>query len=203
MLFRSERQKIAIYGDYDVDGTVGSAVMRRFLRAFGLEPTVYQPDRQKEGYGVNLAAVEKLAAEGHALLIAVDCGITSVSEVERANELGMDVIICDHHEPKEQLPPAYAVLDHRRSDNQSAIQSLSGAGVAFYLCIGARSILRDIGYFEENSMKEPELRDLLDLVALAAVADMVPLVDENRILLKFGLEKMRKNPCPEIGRAHV
>jgi single-stranded-DNA-specific exonuclease len=194
----NEGQKIAIYGDYDVDGTVGSAVLRRFLRRLGLEPTIYQPDRQKEGYGVNRAAVERLAEEGHNLMIAVDCGITSVAEVERANELGMDVIICDHHEPKETLPPAYAVLDHRRKDNESSIQSLSGAGVAFYLAIGARSILRDIGWFEERGLKEPDIRELLDLVALAAVADMVPLVDENRILLKFGLEKMRKSPSVGI-----
>jgi single-stranded-DNA-specific exonuclease len=194
----NEGQKIAIYGDYDVDGTVGSAVLRRFLRRLGCEPTIYQPDRQKEGYGVNRAAVEKLATDGHQLMIAVDCGITSVAEVERANELGMDVIICDHHEPKDELPPAYAVLDHRRKDNESAIQSLSGAGVAFYLAIGTRSILRDIGWFEERGLKEPDIRELLDLVALAAVADMVPLVDENRILLKFGLEKMRKSPCAGI-----
>lgn len=203
----TEGQKIAIYGDYDVDGTVGSAVLRRFLRRFGVEPTIYQPDRQKEGYGVNRAAVERLAEEGHQLLIAVDCGITSVAEVARANELGMDVIICDHHEPKREpaalgerdaLPPAYAVLDHRRADNVSPIQSLSGAGVAFYLAIATRSILRDIGYFEERGEKEPDIRELLDLVALAAVADMVPLVDENRVLLKFGLEKMRKSPCVGI-----
>ncbi|MGZ3702517.1 MAG: single-stranded-DNA-specific exonuclease RecJ [Bdellovibrionota bacterium] len=192
----TEGQKIAVYGDYDVDGTVGSAVLRRFLRRLGVEPTIYQPDRQKEGYGINRAAVERLAEEGHQLMIAVDCGITSVAEVERANELGMDVIICDHHEPKEVLPPAYAVLDHRRSDNESVIQSLSGAGVAFYLAIATRSMLRDIGHFdpENGSVKEPDIRELLDLVALAAVADMVPLVDENRILLKAGLDKMRKNP---------
>jgi single-stranded-DNA-specific exonuclease len=194
----NEGQKIAIYGDYDVDGTVGSAVMRRFLRRLGADATIYQPDRQKEGYGVNLAAVEKLAEDGHNLMIAVDCGITSVNEVARANELGMDVIICDHHEPKEELPPAYAVLDHRRKDNEGPIQSLSGAGVAFYLAIATRSILRDIGWFEEKGLKEPDIRELLDLVALAAVADMVPLVDENRILLKFGLEKMRKSPCVGI-----
>lgn len=190
-----EGQKIAIYGDYDVDGTVGSAIMRRFLRRLGVEPTIYQPDRQKEGYGINRAAVERLAEEGNQLMIAVDCGITSVAEVECANELGMDVIICDHHEPKATLPAAYAVLDHKRADNESPIRSLSGAGVAFYLCIGVRSVLRDIGHFEEKGIKEPDIRELLDLVALATVADMVPLVDENRILLKFGLEKMRKNPC--------
>lgn len=192
-----EGQKIGIYGDYDVDGTVGSALMRRFLRRLGCEPVVYQPDRQKEGYGVNQGAIERLAEEeGVQLLIAIDCGITSVKEIERANELGMDVIICDHHEPKEILPPAYAVLDHKRADNESSIRSLSGAGVAFYLAIATRSVLRDIGHFdpEGGSHKEPDIRELLDLVALATVADMVPLVDENRILLKAGLDKLRRSP---------
>ncbi len=195
-----EQQKIAVYGDYDVDGTVGSVVLRRFLRSLGVEPVIYQPDRQKEGYGVNMAAVEKLAADGNQLLITVDCGITSVEEVKRANELGMDVIICDHHEPKEILPPAYAVLDHRRADNTGPIRSLSGAGVAFYLAMATRSILRDIGHFdsENGGTKEPDIRELLDLVALATVADMVPLVDENRTLLKYGLEKMRRSPCAGI-----
>lgn len=193
-----ENQKIAVYGDYDVDGTVGSAVMRRFFRSLGLDVLIYQPDRQKDGYGINMAAVENLASQGIQLMIAVDCGITSVKEVERANEMGMDVIICDHHEPKEILPPAYAVLDHKRLDNESNIHSLSGAGVAFYLAIAVRSVLRDIGHFEEKGIKEPDIRELLDLVALAAVADLVPLVDENRILLKAGLDKMRKNPSVGI-----
>jgi len=193
-----ESQKIAIYGDYDVDGTVGSAVMRRFLRKMGVEPTIYQPDRQREGYGVNMSAVEKLGEDGHRLLITVDCGITSLKEVARANELGMDVIICDHHEPKGELPAAYAVLDHKRADNLGPIKSLCGAGVAFYLCIATRSVLRDIGHFEETGMKEPDIRELLDLVALATVADMVPLIDENRVLLKFGLDRMKRTPSVGI-----
>ncbi len=191
-----EGQKIGIFGDYDVDGTVGSALLRRFLRSLGNEPEVYQPDRQKEGYGINGGAIEKLAKMGVQLLIAVDCGITSVKEVELANSLGIDVIICDHHEPKGVLPPAYAVLDHKRADNESSIRSLSGAGVAFYLAIATRSVLRDIGHFdaEGGGAKEPDIKDLLDLVALATVADMVPLVDENRILLKAGLDKLRRSP---------
>jgi single-stranded-DNA-specific exonuclease len=191
-----EGHKIAIYGDYDVDGTVGSTILRRFLRKFDNEPIVYQPDRQKEGYGINGAAVEALAEQGVQLLIAVDCGITSVKEVAKANELGVDVIICDHHEPKGELPPAYAVIDHKRSDNESSIQSLSGAGVAFYLAIATRSMLRDIGHFdaENGGMPEPDVRELLDLVALATVADMVPLVDENRTLLKAGMDKLRRSP---------
>lgn len=192
-----ESQIIAIYGDYDVDGTVGSAILARFLRALGVEPIIYQPDRQREGYGVNVGAIETLARQGVQLLLTVDCGITSVTEIERANALGMDVVICDHHEPKEVLPPAYAVLDHKRKDNEGPIRSLCGAGVAFYLAIGTRSMLRDIGHFDADGggKKEPDVREWLDLVALSIVADLVPLVDENRILLRAGLERMRRTPC--------
>ncbi len=195
-----EAQSIAIYGDYDVDGTVGSAILRRFLRSLNVEPLVYQPDRQKEGYGVNRSAIENLSEKGIQLLITVDCGITSVAEVARANELGLEVIICDHHEPKGELPPAYAVLDHKRQDNEGPIRSLCGAGVAFYLAIATRAILRDIGHFEADgaAKKEPDIREWLDLVALSIVADLVPLVDENRILLKAGLDRMRRSPCVGI-----
>ncbi len=194
-----QKESIAIYGDYDVDGTVGAALLRRFFRSLGVEPAVYQPDRQTEGYGLNSAAVESLAERGIQLLITVDCGITSVKEVARANELGMDVVICDHHEPKETLPDAYAVLDHKRLDHEGPIRSLCGAGVAFYLALAVRSMLRDIDFFEGR--QEPDLRKLLDLVAVATVADMVPLVEENRVLVVFGLEKLRK--APTLGLAEL
>ena len=191
-------EQIAIYGDYDVDGTVGTALLRRFFRMLGVEPIVYQPDRSREGYGVNLSAVEKLAEQGAQLLITVDCGISSVKEVARAKVLGLPVIICDHHEvPETGMPEAYAVLDHKRADNEGPIRSLCGAGVAFYLCMGVRAMLRDIDYFshEGAGKTEPDLRKLMDLLAVATLADMVPLVDENRILVAYGLEKLRKAPC--------
>lgn len=190
-------ESITIYGDYDVDGTVGTAVLRRFFRMLGVEARVYQPDRSREGYGLNYSAVEKLAEEGTQLLITVDCGIASVKEVARANELGMQVIICDHHEvPETGMPEAYAVLDHKRKDNDGPIHSLCGAGVGFYLCMAVRAMLRDIDYFshEGAGKTEPDLRKLLDLVAVATLADMVPLVEENRILVVYGLEKLRRAP---------
>ncbi len=191
-----ENEPIAIYGDYDVDGTVGSAVLMRFFRMLGVDVTVYQPDRQREGYGVNANAVRMLAENGARLLITVDCGITAVTEVDIANSLGLDVIVCDHHEQKDVLPDAYAVLDHKRKDYSGPINVLCGAGVAFYLALAVRSMLRDIDYFshEGAGKKEPDLRALLDLVAVATVADMVPLVEENRVLVTYGLEKLRKSP---------
>ena len=183
---------IAIFGDYDVDGTVGTALLRRFFRMLGVDPRVEQPDRKLDGYGMNLRAVERLAAEGIQLLITVDCGISNYREVSRANELGLTVVVCDHHEVPENMPPAAAVLDHKRKDNNGPIRSLCGAGMGFYLALAVRSVLRERGFFHEKP--EPDLRELLDLVAIATVADMVPLVDENRILVQVGLEKIRKNP---------
>jgi single-stranded-DNA-specific exonuclease len=193
----TEKQKVVIFADYDVDGTVGAAVMARFLRSFGLSPKIYQPDRQKEGYGINREALRSFVEEGFELLIAIDCGITSVEEVKEAEANGLNVIICDHHEPKEILPPAYAVLDQKRKDNEGPIRSLSGAGVAFYLAMATRALMRDAGLFEPESemgWSEPDIKEYLDLVAVAAVADLVPLVEENRILVHFGLEKLRKRP---------
>lgn len=187
------RQQIAVYGDYDVDGTVGAALLRRFFRALGLEPIVYQPDRALEGYGLNSAAIRNLASQGVQLLISVDCGISNVKEAEVAAELGLDLIIVDHHEVPEPMPKAFAVLDHRRKDEQSGISGLCGAGMGFYLAMAVRSVLREQGFFSAT-MPEPDLRDWLDLLAVATIADMVPLVAENRILARAGLEKLRRNP---------
>ncbi len=190
----TDQDKVMVFGDYDVDGTVGSAILRLFFRVFGMEPIIYQPDRKKEGYGLNSGAIRLAAEKGIRLMIAVDCGITSCEEALVAKELGVDLIICDHHEPKEELPQAFAVLDHKRKDDESGIDNLCGAGVAFYLALAVRKVLRDRGYFTDTGIQEPDLRDMLDLVAIATIADMVPLVKENRILAKIGLKKLRQNP---------
>lgn len=187
-------ENIMVFGDYDVDGTVGAALLRIFFRSFGIEPVIYQPDRKLEGYGLNSAAIERAAAQGISLMIAVDCGITSCAEAKVAKSLGVDLIICDHHEPKAELPDAFAILDHKRADDTSGINNLCGAGVAFYLALAVRKTLREEGFFEESGFQEPDLRELLDLVAIATIADMVPLVQENRILAKVGLQKLRQKP---------
>ncbi len=186
-----KKEKILIYGDYDVDGTVGAAILRRFFRSLGCEPLVFQPDRQKEGYGLNVQAIEDFAKKGVHLLISVDCGISNVVEAKRAKELQMDLIICDHHEVPDPMPQALAVLNHKRKDDSSGIRNLCGAGMAFYLAIAVRSTLRQQKYFK----KGPDLRELLDLVAVATIADMVPLLEENRILTHLGLTKLRTHPC--------
>ena len=187
-----QKEKIVVYGDYDVDGTIGAALLKRFFLALDFPITAYQPDRKKEGYGLNSQAVERFAAEGFKVLITVDCGISNIEEAKRAKELGLDLIVVDHHEQKDELPVAVAVLDHKRLDDDSPIENLCGAGMAFYLMMAMRKTLRESDYFANR--KEPDLRSFLDLVAVATIADMVPLVQENRILAKIGLEKLRHSP---------
>lgn len=189
-----EKQAIAVYGDYDVDGTCAAAILRRFFRALKIEPFIYQPDRVKEGYGLNKSAVESLAKRGIALLITVDCGISNASEIATAKELGLDVIVCDHHQVPPAMPDAVAVLNHKRVDDDSPITTLCGAGMSFYLTLAVRAKLRELSWFERSAITEPDLRQLLDLVALASVADLVPLREETRILTSMGLQKMRSQP---------
>lgn len=184
----TSNEKITIYGDYDVDGTCASAVMYLFLKKLGANVEVYIPHRLTEGYGISKTSIENLSQQSTSLLIAVDCGITAVEEIEYAKQLGMDTIICDHHHPKVKIPDAYAVLDPLKPNCNYPFKYLSGAGVAFKL---ARAVGDLIG------QKETAL-ELLDLVALAGAADIVPLVDENRTLVKKGIELINENPRPGI-----
>ncbi len=189
-----DKEPVMVFGDYDVDGTVGAAVLRIFFRSLGIDPLIYQPDRKKEGYGLNSAAIRMAAEKNISLVIAVDCGITSIEEAKVAKEVGVDLIICDHHEPKAELPDAFAIIDHKRKDDESGIDNLCGAGVAFYLALAVRRTLREQEFFAESEYKEPDLRNLLDLVAIATIADMVPLIRENRTLAKIGMQKLRQKP---------
>lgn len=189
ILALTENQPICIYGDYDVDGTCSTALLYMFLKKLGANVDFYIPRRLNEGYGLSIDGIDAIKELNNAkLLITVDCGITAIEETEYANKLGMDVIICDHHQPKDELPNALAVLDPLKPQCQYPFNYLSGAGVAFKL---AQGISEKIGR-----------RDLplkyLDLVALAGAADIVPLMDENRILVKEGLDQINDNPRPGI-----
>lgn len=170
------KEQICIYGDYDVDGITSISVLKNFFSDRGIEVKTYIPDRMHEGYGVNKGAIEKIVKEGTNLLITVDCGITSVEEVDYATELGLDVIITDHHEPKEELPKALAVIDNKRKDSTYPFRELAGVGVAFKI-IQAISIKLDL--------KQEEYLKYLDIVAIGTVADIVPLLDENRVIAKL------------------
>ncbi|MBO8141440.1 MAG: single-stranded-DNA-specific exonuclease RecJ [Firmicutes bacterium] len=179
---------VTVYGDYDADGQTSVALLVRGLSALGCAPRWYIPDRAAEGYGVHREAVERLAAEGTRLLVTVDCGIQSLDEVRRARELGMDVIVTDHHEPGPVLPPALAVVNPKRADSTYPFRELAGVGVAYKLLKATGALLG-----------QPELADgLLDLVALGTVADVCPLVGENRILVRAGLEQLNCEPSPGL-----
>ena len=183
-----KQERVVLYGDYDVDGVSSTALLTSFLRDVGLEVKTYIPHRLAEGYGLNKAAIEKLAAEGMQLLVTLDCGITSHAEIEVANALGVNVIVVDHHAVPEVMPPAVAVLNPLQPGCDYPTKWLCAGGVTFNLCMGLRKLLREKGAFETR--KEPNLRQFLDLVALATVADVVPLVGANRILVTHGLQEL-------------
>lgn len=184
-----KREKIAIYGDYDVDGVTSTALLYSFLNEIGASVLYYNPERLSEGYGVNFPAVEKLARLGVTLIISGDCGITAVREIERAKEIGVDFIVTDHHHPPSVLPAAEAILNPLQPGCSYPGKEVAGVGVAFNLAIGVRRALRDAGFFRG---KEPNLGDMLDLVALGTVADCAPLTGVNRILVKEGMARMEK-----------
>ena len=181
-------QKICIYGDYDVDGTCATALLYMFLKELDANVEFYIPRRLEEGYGISTTAIEIVKEKGTQLMIAVDCGITAITETDYANKLGIDVIICDHHQPKEDIPKAFAVLDPLKPGCNYPFKYLSGAGVAFKL---AQGLCERIG-------KRGLPLKYLDLVALAGAADIVPLIDENRILVNEGLNQVNLNPRPGI-----
>jgi single-stranded-DNA-specific exonuclease len=191
-----QREKITLYGDYDVDGVCSTSLLAIFLRELGASPGTYIPHRLGEGYGLNLQAVERLAAEGTRVLVTLDCGITATAEISRARDLGVDVVIVDHHTVPETLPPAVAVLNPHQPGCEYPTKTLCAAGVAFNLCMGLRKRLRDDGFF--STRKEPNLRALMDLVAMATVADVVPLTGANRILVAHGLQELTAARRPGI-----
>jgi len=177
------KERFLIYGDYDVDGTTGASMLYLFLKELGANVEVYIPDRFKEGYGISRVGIEKAHQKGANVMIAVDCGITAINEVKLAQELGIDVIICDHHEPGDKIPDAFAVLNPLKETCSYPFKYLSGCGVAFKLVQALQKKLSaDVDPFQ-----------YLDYVAVAAAADVVPLVDENRILVKHGLDLLNSS----------
>ena len=173
------KEKIMIYGDYDADGITSITVLKKFLTERELEVESYIPNRLDEGYGLNKEAIKGIYDRGYRLMITVDCGISGIEEVEFANSLGIETIITDHHEPAEELPNAYAVIDAKRKDNKYPFNQLAGVGVVFKF-IQAISI--------KLGLEEKEYLKYLDLVCVGTISDIVPLVDENRVIAKLGLK---------------
>ena len=179
-------QKILIFGDYDVDGITATVVLLNFLRYVGADVTYYIPHRITEGYSIQPRHISHYARPNQFdLIITADCGSSSHQAVAAANKAGIDMVITDHHNIGDDIPPALAVINPKRHDCESGLQNLAGVGVAFFLLICLRTCLREKGFWRER--QEPNLKSYCDLVALGTVADMVPLVEENRILCKTGL----------------
>lgn len=178
-------ERVVIYGDYDVDGTTATSILHTFLKSFGLDVHYYIPHRFKEGYGINPDGI-RFALEKHAdLIVSVDCGITAIEEAKYAREQGIDLIICDHHTVGDELPDAVAVLDPKRPDCSYPFDGLSGAGVGFKL---VQATVRKLGLSEALPYQ------FLDLVAISIASDIVPIVDENRILMRMGLNLINTEP---------
>ncbi|HQV30565.1 MAG TPA: single-stranded-DNA-specific exonuclease RecJ [Calditrichia bacterium] len=182
----SNGEKILVYGDYDVDGISGCTILyQAFSKLVGNKVTYHIPDRIKEGYGLSIEAVDRCVEEGISLIVTVDCGVTAVEEVAYAREKNIEVVICDHHEPGDSLPEAVAILDPKRPDCPYPFKELAGVGVGFKLLSGL---------YKSLDFPQSQLDEFLDLVAIGSCADIVPLVDENRILVRHGLDKINYNP---------
>lgn len=174
-----KKEKIMIYGDYDVDGITSISVLQKFLTQRGMEVDSHIPNRLEEGYGLNKEAVKEIYNKGYHLMITVDCGISATEEIAYANSLGITTIVTDHHEPLEELPKALAVIDAKRKDNHYPFNQLAGVGVVFKLI---QAIGMTLGLEEKEYLK------YLDLVCVGTISDIVPLVDENRVIAKLGLK---------------
>jgi single-stranded-DNA-specific exonuclease len=185
---RNDKEKILVYGDYDVDGTNGAGMLYLYFKEIGCDVTYYIPDRLSEGYGISQPGVEFAKKEGVTLLIAIDCGITALGQVEYANQLGINVLICDHHEPTDELPNAFAILDALKPNCRYPFKSLCGTGVGFKFI---QAVARTLGH-------EELVEKYVDFVALATTADIVPLIDENRIFVRLGLDRINSNTRPGI-----
>ena len=179
-------EKIMVYGDYDVDGTTAVALVYKFLRQIGHKDLLfYIPDRYTEGYGISTKGIDHAARKGATLIIALDCGIKAIEKVDYAKRKGVDFIICDHHLPAEEIPRAVAVLDPKRADCSYPFDELSGCGVGFKLVQA---------YCQKNGIPFQQIEPLLDLLAVSIASDIVPLVDENRILAHYGLLRLNASP---------
>ncbi|MDH5683408.1 MAG: single-stranded-DNA-specific exonuclease RecJ, partial [candidate division WOR-3 bacterium] len=177
-----KKERILVYGDYDVDGTCGTALLVRVLNKIGANVSFYIPHREKEGYGLSESGVIFAKQNGFSLIITTDCGTTDFNEIEMAKNAGIDVIVCDHHEPKDTLPKALAIINPKRHDTNYPFRELAGVGVSFKL---AWALLSATGNTKEDLIEH------LDLVALGTIADIAPLLDENRALAKFGMLKIK------------
>lgn len=189
-------QNIGILADFDVDGATSAAILTRYLRGCGLNPPVYIPDRLNEGYGPNVAALQALKDAGASCVWIADCGTTSFEVIAQGRKLGLDIVVFDHHEAEETLPPANHLINPKRHDDDSGLSMLAACGVCFLSCVALNNVLRREGFFNRPGQAEPALKSWLDLVALGTVCDMVPMIGPNRLFVRAGFQQMAlKNNC--------
>lgn len=189
-------ERVCIHGDYDVDGITGSALLVSFLRELGTDVFFHIPHRIDDGYGLSSEGLGTVAAQGATLVVTVDCGISALEPARRARELGVDLIVTDHHLPGDELPDALALIDPAIADSRFPSKNLAGVGVAFFLAVAVRSTLRRQGFFARHP--EPDLRKYLGLVALGTIADLVPITGINRPLVRYGLDLLSRSDRPGI-----
>ncbi|MBW1814688.1 MAG: DHH family phosphoesterase, partial [Deltaproteobacteria bacterium] len=191
------KEKILVFGDYDADGITATAILVEFLLYAGVNTDYYIPHRKMEGYGLQTRHISEYAVPNQTnLIITVDCGSSSHDAILAAKQAGIDVIVTDHHNISENLPGAAAVVNPKRHDCDSCFSDLSGVGMAFCLLICLRKYMRDAGFWQ--NIPEPNLKNACDLVALGTMADIVPLIHENRILVKAGLDIMKYGKRPGV-----
>ena len=187
----AKQEKITIYGDYDADGLTATALLVNFFSDLGIPVSSYIPNRLKEGYGLNMEAVFRIAEKGQGLIITVDCGSSNLKEIEFAKKSGIKVVVTDHHQIPDGFQPLCPVVNPNQPGCPFPFKELAGVGLAFFLAVAVRACLRKRDWFKSGS--EPDLREYLDLVALGTVADRVPLLDQNRMLVNSGLGVMKKS----------
>ena len=182
-----QHKKIAIYGDYDVDGITSTAIFVKYLRKIGVDVSWYLPTREGEGYGLNISAIEQIAQSGVELMITVDCGISGIEEVKKAKQLGLRVVITDHHSPDNVLPEADAIVNPKREDDESGLSFLAGVGVAFLTLVALNRELKNRNFFNEE-IPQINLLNYIDFVALGTICDTMPLIGLNRAFVSTGLK---------------
>ena len=186
------KQLLEIFGDYDVDGAASTALLAKYFSSIKQKYRTYIPDRHKEGYGPNINGFNKLIKLGSKIIYTVDCGTLSFEPIKHAQKQNIDVIVLDHHQSDIELPRACAIVNPNRHDDDSELSYLCAAGVCFVFLVGLNKKLREAGWFKKNSIAEPNILNLLDLVSLATVCDVVPLINLNRAIVKQGLEIIKK-----------
>ncbi len=191
-----EKLSVTLFGDYDVDGMTGCSILSDFLQRCGVSVSIYIPDRSTEGYGVSVAGLEKIAEQGADIVVTIDNGTSAFEELEWATSHGLRVIVIDHHESPTRMPACEALVNPKHPQSEHPDKNLCSAGLAFNLMIALRARLRAEGFFKDKI--EPDLKDLLDLACLGTVADMVPLLGQNRLLVRYGLEKIHQGLRPGV-----